>query len=291
MVPQNSPRSSCKWLRRGQKWGRLAGPFLGPQKSKIRPNLIETRITQVATYRMHLGNWGGPTNGDARFSTFYGSRNGPLGNAILWSLAVSLFRSFHQCQWSRCGHVVVPLWSRCGPAALLQFTIQTSWCGLVVVSLFKASTNVSDVLRSLGDSGNYNTIERVPTPYLPNQPLRILVQNFSQVPRCKVFFQSMQHRAVSHQQLLPLRKHSKKSQASFTNQECLSSQPPEEQDDSQIEAGFTITPHPAPPNMSNPPSRRRTRWQLNRSSLHNHTIRFFLFSKDSKKFSQLRHTN
>ena len=137
-----------------------------------------------------------------------------------------------------------------------------------------------------------NTIERVPTPYLPNQPLRILVQNFSQVPRCKVFFQSMQHRAVSHQQLLPLRKHSKKSQASFTNQECLSSQPPEEQDDSQIEAGFTITPHPAPPpNMSNPPSRRRTRWQLNRSSLHNHTIRFFLFSKDSKKFSQLRHTN
>ena len=25
-----------------------------------------------------------------------------------------------------CGLVVVPLWSRCGPAALLQFTIQTS---------------------------------------------------------------------------------------------------------------------------------------------------------------------
>ena len=27
---------------------------------------------------------------------------------------------------SRCGPVVVSLWSRCGPAALLQFTIQTS---------------------------------------------------------------------------------------------------------------------------------------------------------------------
>ena len=170
-----------------------------------------------------------------------------------------------------------------------------------------ASTNVRNVLRSLGDSGNYNTIERVPTPYLPNQPLKILVQNFSQVPRCKVFFQSMQHRAVSHQQLLPLRKHSKKSQASFTNQECLSSQPPEEQDDSQIEAGFTIRPTAS--------SLGQTTQQTSFLTQPHHLIcqtpqaveeqddsqteaGFTItpldsssFRKIQKKFSQLRHTN
>ena len=91
MVPQNRSHSSCKFLR-------LAGPFLGPQKSKIRPNLIETRITQVATHRMHLGNRGGPANDDPGFSTLYGSRKGPLGNAILRPLVVSLFRRFQQCQ-------------------------------------------------------------------------------------------------------------------------------------------------------------------------------------------------
>ena len=143
--------------------------------------------------------------------------------AILRSLAVSLFRSFHQCL----GRFEVSLWFCCGLIVVLPlhynlpFTPLWSRCNLAF-----HGTNVSDVLRSLGDLGNYNTLERVPTLYLPNQPLKILVQNFSQVPKCKVFFQSMQHRAISHQQILPLCTHSKKSQASFPNQECLSSLPP-----------------------------------------------------------------
>ena len=83
MVPQNSPCSSCKWLPRAQKWARLAGPFLGPQKTKIWSNLIKTHITQCATYKMHLGNRGGPSDNGYGILMLSRPRNG-AGQKQTW---------------------------------------------------------------------------------------------------------------------------------------------------------------------------------------------------------------
>ena len=113
--------------------------------------------------------WGGPANGGAGFSTFYGSRNGPFRNAILWSLAVSLFCSFHQCQgrfevslWSRCGLVVVSLWSRRFITIYHSHLLMWSRCGLAFHGFHQCQWRFE-----VGDSGNYNTIERSPPLTFP----------------------------------------------------------------------------------------------------------------------------
>ena len=114
MVPQNSPYSSCKWLPRAQKWARLAGPFLGPQKSKIRPNLIKTHITEVLTYTD--ASWQLGRSRQWRCRKFY----------VLWLQKMSLqechfavscglaFSQLPPMSGTFWGIVVVPLWSRCG---------------------------------------------------------------------------------------------------------------------------------------------------------------------------------
>ena len=168
--------------------GPPGGPIFGPAKNK--DSTQSDQDPHHPSSNIYDASWQLGRSRQWRCQIFY----------VLWlqkwslqecHLVVSCGLAFSQLppmSGTFCGLVVVPLWSHCGPAALLQFTIQTSWCGLVVVSLFTASANVSDVLRSVGDSGNYNTIERVPTPYLPNQPLRILVQNFpkSQGEKCSL---------------------------------------------------------------------------------------------------------
>ena len=148
-------------LKNGLAW---RGPFLGPQKSKIRPNLLETRITQL----QHIG-WILATGEVPPMTT-------PIFYALWlqkWSLAECHFTTSCGLAFSSLlpmsgtfgGLVEVPLWSHCFNTIYhLKLLLKSRW-GLT----FHGFHQCQERLRSFGDSGNYSTIERESHP-LPSEP-------------------------------------------------------------------------------------------------------------------------